>query len=194
MWTIKNEVKRKLFHQSSLTIPIGYLLLQKETMLILTGITAFLFIITDILRFRVNFIKNLIYKICGPIIREEESSRFFGSTYVMIGGFFTILFFEKSFAITALLYLTISDSLAAIIGSRFGRIKINNKSLIGFLSFMISGLLIGIYITNLGFRLAFTGAFLTAIIELIVPKKIDDNIVIPVTGGLFLTIFSKLIL
>lgn len=194
MWTIKNEVKRKLFHQSSLTIPLGYFILQKETMLILTGIFTFLFLATDILRFRISFIQNLIYKICGAIIREEESSRLFGSTYVVIGAFFTILLFEKNIAITALFYLTISDSLAALIGSKYGRIRINKKSLIGFLSFMISGLLIGLYITKMGFILAFTGAFLTAIIELLVPKKIDDNIVIPLGGGFILTILGKLIL
>jgi dolichol kinase len=193
MLNLKNELKRKLFHQSSLIIPLSYFLLEKKTALIILGSITILFLSADILRFYVKFIRELIFKIFRPIIRDHESDVFFGATYVLIGGFFTVLLFEKNIAITALLYLTISDSIAALVGKSIGWIKINDKSLSGFLAFLISGYLIGLYVTQLHWKLALIGASLTAVIELLMPKKLDDNLIIPVAGGLFLYIFSLIL-
>ena len=193
MLNLKNELKRKLFHQSSLIIPLSYFLVEKRTALIILGSITILFIAADILRFHIKFIRELIFKIFKPIIRDHENNTFFGATYVLLGGFFTVLLFEKTIAITALLYLTISDSLAAIVGKSIGRIKINNKSLSGSLAFFVSGFLIGLYITHLDFKLAVIGALLTALTELFIPRKLDDNLIIPVAGGLFLYIFSLIL-
>jgi len=188
----KYELKRKLFHQSSLIIPLSYFFLDKKTMVYALGIATLIFFLGDILRFRIKFIRKMTHKFFYQIIRKHETRTLLGSTYVLIGALTTVFLFEKWIAITSLFYLTVSDSLAAVVGKKFGKIRINKKSFSGSLAFLVSGFLIGLLVTQLTWKIALIGAFFTAIIELFVPKYFDDNLVIPTAGGFILHVFSKL--
>ena len=96
--------------------------------------------------------------------------------------------------------MLISDSASALIGRKFGKIKILSKSLEGSIAFFVSGIatvsLIS-YLTNqsINFWIASVFAVLVAtIIELISKDiiKIDDNLSIVLTMTLVINFLTKM--
>jgi dolichol kinase len=190
---INFEIKRKLFHLSSLIFPLIYLFTPRITMsialLIITAITIYL----DISRHYNPKIKELIDKFLGKFLRTSEKSgefSFSGASYMAAGFFFTCLFFAKGLAITSWLVLIISDALAAIVGIKFGVPLSNGKSIAGSITFFLSTLLISIigyfFIGyNTSFLVIIISSVVTTILEFYSKQiKIDDNLSVPVTYGL----------
>ena len=134
------EIERKLIHLSSLWIPILYLYSSKELMLLLLTPLCALALIIDISRKFIPKLNDFINILIGSIMRDEEktSTSLSGATYLFLSSTLTITLFSKEVAIFALIVLMISDSFAALIGRKFGKIKIFEKSLEGSLSFAIS--------------------------------------------------------
>ena len=68
---------------------------------------------------------------------------------MMIGFCITALLFNKEIAIASMLITSVSDSLAAIFGMKYGKIQlVNNKSLEGFIVFSISAYIILFFISS----------------------------------------------
>ena len=109
-----------------------------------------------------------------------------GASWVVIGAALTTLIFNENVAIIGLLVLSLSDSIAAIIGIKFGKTQLFNKSLEGsavfFLSasFIIFSLSPALFIINLCAALAATS------VELISTPRFNDNLFIPVVTALIL--------
>ena len=190
---MKKEIFRKLIHLSSLIYPLLYLFFfEKRDMLILT-FSLFLFLsVIDFARYKFTNFASFINKIFGIFSREsEKNGGIYGSTYFMCGVFFTILLFEKGVAIASILVLIISDTCASLVGKSIKSPKLyGEKSLSGFLAFFISALVILFYFTQ-NVTVALITAFLTSVCELFAKKvKIDDNLLIPITSGVFLYLFS----
>ena len=183
----KEEIVRKLIHMSSLWIPILYLHSTTAIMLkILLPLTIGALVI-EFTRKYSPLVNGLINKLIGRIMRDSEknSSSFAGATHLFIAATLAIAFFNKEIAIFALLILVISDTCAALIGYKLSWIKINDKSLTGALSFVISAYAIYYYLTSVyNFDLPFVQSMIAiisaAIFELFSKKlKIDDNFLIP---------------
>ena len=84
--------------------------------------------------------------------------------------------FEKNTCILSILILSISDTMASIVGKKFGRIKIKeNKTLEGCLSFFISSLIICLFFMEI--KKAIAVSLFAVLLELIV--LLDDNLSIP---------------
>ena len=106
----------------------------------------------------------------------------------------TIITFPKPFALIAIYTLAIADPLSALIGIRFGKNKIyGNKSLEGSIAFFITTLIVAFVVLNKtiieeGYLLAiFACSTLTAIFSALIevlPIKLDDNFIIPLTVGM----------
>jgi len=168
-------------------IPLTYLwALNKEQILILSVIITICFITADILRMNFTLAEKYFLTICSKLLRQNEIRKgLTGASYLFIGMTITILIFDKQAAVPAMLFLCVADPMAAIFGKNFGKIKIYNKTLAGFLAFSITASVIVISITDYGL----TGmgiALLTAAVELL-PIGINDNLVIPLVSG---TLFS----
>ena len=73
------------------------------------------------------------------MLRKNEIKGFFtGATWLLIGNFLTIFIFPIFVAVPALLYLSIGDAIAALVGKNFRRFTIGRKSLVGsFLAFCV---------------------------------------------------------
>jgi dolichol kinase len=186
---MKQEILRKFIHLSSILYPFLYTFLEKREMLIITFILAIFLLLIDIIRIKSSLVRNFLNKFFAKISRESEiDGKFYGSTYFMIGTFFTILLFEKQIAIFSLLILIISDTCASLCGKAIRSRKIyQDKSLAGFLAFVFSASVISVFI-NPWFIIA---GFLTGIAELYAKKiKIDDNLLIPVFYGFLSTIIN----
>ena len=121
--SLKNEVYRKLIHCASCLIPIIYIYTTKEIFL---SILLFSFFINLSINYyqnknlKIPFLSNLF----NLVLRPYERSRLWGSTYMLLGFSLISIIFPKDFAIAGMLITSISDSLAAIIGMKYGQIKL----------------------------------------------------------------------
>jgi len=188
-----SEFLRKLLHLSNLVIPFTYLFYfdsKVEALIILLPITLLAFLI-EYLRINSISVKNIFDKYLFSMLRNhEKSGKYTGATWVFISSTLSIGIFPKDIAIISLIYMSIGDTAAGLIGRKFGRIKIYNKTLEGALAGFIVCLIVGLMIDlNLSKTLVAIGALSAAIIELM-PISIDDNLRIPLFSGTVMYVMS----
>ena len=182
-----HEVVRKAIHLSSSLIPLLYwFLFEREIMLKGVIFMSAGFLLAEYLRLNFEWARKYFMLIFGPAIREHERSKLTGATYVFTGAVIAIFLFPKEIAVPALLILSISDTLAAMIGIPFGRHPFLKKSLEGSLAFFASALIILYLFEPEQLLLNILIAAAVTIVEAS-PPKLDDNFLIPVlSGGLLL--------
>lgn len=188
----RDEVVRKLIHLCSLSIPIIYYFITKNSaIIILSAITTFA-ITVDLARYFSPSTGKLFYKIFGFLLRKHEvdsqKKNLNGATYVFISALICVIIFPKIFFITAFSILIISDSLAALIGRKFGRHKFLSKSLEGTLTFFISAIIVVFFTPKIEglaaeYFIGIAAAAIGAIVENISFGFADDNLAIPISIG-----------
>jgi len=188
-----SEFLRKLLHLSNLVIPFTYLFYfdsKVEALIILLPITLLAFLI-EYLRINSISVKNIFDKYLFSMLRNhEKSGKYTGATWVFISSTLSIGIFPKDIAIISLIYMSIGDTAAGLIGRKFGRIKIYNKTLEGALAGFIVCLIVGLMIDlNLSKTVVAIGALSAAIIEFM-PISIDDNLRIPLFSGTVMYVMS----
>lgn len=173
------EIRRKIVHLATLIIPIAYYLTSKEVILTFL-IPFFIFYLSiDILR-RFHKGLGLIFKkyFFNRVLREKEVTSFMGSTYFLLSTILTIILFPKGIAILSILFLILSDTVAALTGKLFGKISIFNKTVEGSIGFFLTSVLIVLAYPDIGFKEGLLGSICATIIEFL-PLRIDDNLTIP---------------
>lgn len=202
----RDELVRKLIHLSSLSIPIIYYFISTGTAAAILGVVTAIALLLDIVRHFHPSVGNIFYKIFGFLLRkhevDEKQKSLNGATYVLIAALVGVLIFPKIIFITAFSILIISDSMAALIGRKFGRHKFLLKSFEGTLAFFVSACIVVLFTPKIGnfpeeYTIGFAAAFVGAIIENISSRLIDDNLSIPLSVGftmwiLYLAILPKL--
>jgi len=133
-------------------------------------------------------------------IFKKEPGKILGTTYFLLGSLLTIIFFEKSIAITVLLFTVFGDAISAIIGVRYGKIKLfGNKTLEGSLSFFLICIALGlglIYLPRLrilhtlNLFLILFGSAAAAFMELL-PLRVDDNLSVLIFSGIVMEIVRR---
>ncbi len=193
----KNELLRKAIHLTSVIIPISYLFLDKNFLLVIVGIGTVFMILLDISRKLFVPIDKFYIRTMGYVLRKKElnvKEHFLtGGTYYAIGVFLPILLFNKEIAIQAILIMIICDTFAALVGKKFGKYIIWKKSIEGSVIFFLIGILIILFTpkvtsNNMEYIFAFVSLIFTTIIEAL-PMEIDDNISIPISFGIIYTLF-----
>jgi dolichol kinase len=186
-----SEILRKAIHFSSLIIPIGLYVLPKMLGRYLMLALVVLILTIDVVRLHHAGIRKIFYFAFGKLLREHERFNLLGSTYLLISSLICVYAFEKPVAVTALAFLVVGDTMAALIGRRWGRIKILDKSLEGSLACLASCLLIGwIYPGHdLTRSMIWVGSFTATVIELL-PIPLDDNMRIPLAAGFAMTLVA----
>jgi dolichol kinase len=202
----RDELVRKLIHLFSLSIPIIYYFIPSSTSItILICLTVFALIV-DGGRFVSKSFAKVFYKTFGFLLRkhelDNEKKNLTGATYVLISALICALIFPKVIFVTAFTILIISDTMAALIGRKFGKRKFLRKSFEGTLSFFISASIVVVFTPKLGnfpmeYVIGFIAAFVGAIVENISYGYADDNLTIPISVGLtmwvlYLIIFPNL--
>jgi dolichol kinase len=190
--SLLTETYRKAIHIGSLIIPLSYRFVfhsdRRTFFLFLVPITVIAFLI-ELFRLQNKTFKNIFYNIFGLIIRKHEHNDFTGATYLLMSSVLSIALFPADIAFLALSFLSIGDTLAAIVGKSVGKRKFQNKkSLEGTLACFV-----GTFIYALFFMpnpvIAFFGSLSTALAEL-AEIPIDDNIKIPLISGFVMLIIS----
>ena len=187
-----SEYKRKLIHLFNLAIPFGYLYVfpEKWVFVKLLSIVMVLFIIFDILRHKVAWVKSLFSLFLDSMLRShEQEGKLTGATWVMIGAVISIILFSKPVAIIALIFMSLGDSAAGLIGQRYGKHKIWNKSWEGFFGGLFVCIIIGMNYSLLPITISLSGAVAAMVME-ILPIPLDDNFKIPLGAGAIMMMLS----
>ena len=172
-------------------IPISYYYLFPEKWEFLTIIIyATLFIILiDIARNFIPFIQSIFSILFNDMLREHElKGKLTGATWVMIGSCITIALFPKAVAILALIFMSIGDTVAGLVGKKFGKHKIGLKSWEGFISGLVFCLVIAVLYNHLPTHVSILGALSAMIFETL-PIPLDDNFKIPIGSGGIMMMF-----
>ena len=198
----QGELFRKGIHISSLSIPIAYTFLDKwAIMAMLVPLTA-LFLFTDAARIFVPPFREFYHRLFGWLMRKHErepgSRSLNGASYVLLSACLCILFFPKVIAITAFSILIISDTVAALVGRRFGTKRFLGKSREGATAFLVSAILVVLFAPKVSYSaseylIGTAGAGIGTIVESL-PISIDDNLSIPLSIGLVMWLLYGLFL
>jgi dolichol kinase len=185
------ELVRKGIHLFSLSIPTVYFFTSKQlTLCLLLPITA-AFIIVDTARYYIPSVSQWFYRWFGWLLRKHETDtnrkRLNGASNVLISASLCIFLLPKIIAINAFAIFIVSDTIAALIGRRFGRHRFLAKSLEGSSAFFISAVLV-VFIAPkieqlpMEYVIGIIAAAIGAVIEAL-PIKIDDNLSISLGVG-----------
>jgi dolichol kinase len=120
---------------------------------------------------------------------DKKKKNLTGATYVLLSALICALIFPKVIFVTAFTILIISDTMAALIGRKFGKRKFLRKSFEGTLSFFISASIVVLFTPKVGnlpleYLIGFIAAFVGAIVENVSYGIADDNLTIPLSVGL----------
>jgi dolichol kinase len=185
------EIVRKGIHLFSLSIPIIYFFISRQTALYLLLPITTVFIGIDTARHYNPTIARWFYQWFGWLLRRHETDknqkRLNGASNVLISASLCVLLFPKVIAINAFTILIISDTTSALVGRRFGRHRFLGKSLEGSLAFFISAVVVVLIAPKVSYIPAEYGigiiaAALGTIVEAL-PIRIDDNLSIPLSVG-----------
>jgi len=194
------EVVRKSIHLSSSIIPVAviivYDLYPDEGRLYLSGVLAIITIILlifDILKARHKPFKSFMMRIFGKVLRKNElEGGMTASTIVFASAAFTIFIFREEIAVVSLLFLSLGDSAAALVGKNFGRIRlVGHRTLAGSLAALNTCLIVSLFALWLspefGWYLTpvtlLAGSLVATLSELF-NMPLDDNFRIPIFAGL----------
>jgi dolichol kinase len=185
------EFVRKAIHLCSLSIPVVYYFIPQATALEVLVPLSLVFGLLDIARVHHQPTRNFFHRLFGWLLRDHErdgrSLRLTGATYVLLSACLFIWLYPKVIFITAFSILIISDTLAALVGRKFGKHPFFGKSLEGTTAFFLSALVVvaltpkavGVFGEYaIGGIAALAGAIAEASMT-----KIDDNLSIPLTVG-----------
>jgi len=177
-----NEIWRKILHIFSSIVPLLYLWIIKDKgiMCFILFILSTIAIIIEIARNRSEKTRIIFNRYFGFMLRDKElKGNLTGATWMLIGWTITIFCFPKYIAVPALLFLSVGDSFAAIIGKMYPIFKVKDKSLSGTFAGTITSIIAVILINQqLPLIVIIIGAISAMVIEL-VPLPINDNLIIP---------------
>jgi len=140
-------------------------------------------------RFRNPKVNRWLFERFKGFTKEKERDKLSTTTLFLIAAALTIALFPRGVALASLLFLTVGDPVAEIVGVSWGRLKIlRGKTLEGTLAgacacFAVGAPLLLIDGLGLDLQVLAIGALAAAITELL-PFPVDDNFTVPLGSGL----------
>lgn len=201
--TYTSEILRKTIHLSSAAIPVGAFLFSRPVfLLILTALLIFA-VVVEFMRHAFQPVRQFFNSVFGALLRQhevaEQGIHLSGATYVLLAAWITALVFPVVIMVQAMLFLSIGDTMAALIGRKYGKTRFLKKSLEGSLAFFLSSVVIVLVTPKMGYGITeyligFAVAGITAIVENITPEQIDDNLSISLISSTLLYCFYAIFL
>jgi dolichol kinase len=188
------ELNRKLLHLSSVWIPLMINFSSHKFSLTVLAILSLLCIITEIFKSQYNTFNISFNRYFNNLLRDNEKfSQINGATFLVCSSFLTLLFFDWKITIIALYILIIADSVASLIGIRYGKIKLWNKTLEGSSGFFITTLAIMYcanhwYFSNFSFTKMLYTSLLITLVEFSSNKiRLNDNLSVPLAAAFIMS-------
>lgn len=209
----KHELFRKAIHIGAIIIPLLYYFVVRNQLVAIAILLplALLCLIIDASRIENPKLKMKFYSFFGAHLRDEETTKLTGASYLLTSSVVAIAVFTKEIAFLSISFLAIGDTFAALIGIQFGKRKIGNskKTLEGLIGSFVSCAGFGVLVYLLKFQKVFAGpegatnpqpyiimilaGALAASITEVLDLRINDNITIPMVSGIVMSIFFMII-
>ena len=190
-----NEISRQLVHLSG----VLFVILAQFMESLVASATFFLIALTFLLyslyirneeKLLERFIGTFEKKVRKIAYRfERQGIPFQGAFWFYFSCGISFLIFPHTIATAATLILSVSDSLATLVGKHFGRTRLlEDKTLEGTLVFLLSSLVISYHFFPSGFLLGAIAATLGEVVPGFFPRLrekgiLDDNLLIPLFAG-----------
>lgn len=178
------EIQRKITHFIGLVIPTLYYIDNKHFVVGgLVLLTGFLFCF-EVSRYMFPDFSGPLLRFMSPILRfRERQGKMLGATCFVVASLLSIILFPKKIAIVCITFLVLGDLFAAIIGKKWGRVRIfSGKSFEGSLACFIICLVVSVFVIRIEPIVGLFGAVAATVFELI-PIGIDDNLTVPLASG-----------
>jgi dolichol kinase len=175
---------------------IGLWLLPRVIVIVALATLAIIFLSFDVARLRIPALNVWFSKWFALFLRQDEADRLTGASYFLLGCLLTVLVFPREIASLAILFVSLGDPAAKLIGIWKGRPRLWGKSLEGSLACLIACLVVGILVTSIAGEpvlvVAIVGAVLATLFELL-PLSLNDNITIPFGSAAVMVIIGLLV-
>lgn len=129
-----------------------------------------------------------VLKYWGHLFKEGERVRLTGSSHYFMGMMGAVLLYPKPVAVCASLYMAWADPAAVVVGRRFGRRPLGDKTWEGCAAFVATAFAVGLFFFS--WPVALAGAVAAGLVELFTPRWANDNSLIPVAAGLLLALLG----
>ena len=161
----------------------------------LAAVTA-AFLSLETARLHVPSLKQSFARWFAPLLRQEEKSKLMGASYFLAGCLITVLAFPQDIAPLAIIFLSLGDSTATVIGIWKGRTKLWGKSMEGNGACFVVCLLAGSVVATLRgeppLAVAIVGAIFATIFQAL-PRWLNDNLTIPLGAAAAMAVAKILI-
>ena len=189
-----HEIQRKVIHLGSSVFPLLLFYLPPEAGTAVAATALILAIVIDVVRLRVPSQQDFFHDVFGTALRPHEANELTGSTFLCLAALVCIVLFPVPIAVTALFFLTLGDTAAALIGQRWGRTPLRpGKTLEGTTACLVTCMVVSIVMPGLPLVAGLAGAVVATIVELFGTAAVDDNFGIPVLSALVMWIVASLV-
>lgn len=157
-----------------------------------------IFLAVDFMRLHLNPLRGIFIVLFGSLLRKREFSSLTGGSYLMLASLVCMIVFGSGILgtrpqegrgvfIAAISFLSVGDTVAALVGLSFGRIRLFRKTLEGSLAGLAACIVVAWIISllprlDLPFGVGILGAVSASIVEAL-PFEVNDNVVIPLLSG-----------
>jgi glycerol-3-phosphate acyltransferase PlsY len=182
-----NQIGRKLYHLiGGVGLLSLYFIMGRDRALVFYAMLLFIVLGLDIIRLTIPAVNNFMFTRFTSFIRKNEAHKLTGTAPYILGIGLSLYAYSLPVATAAICYLAFGDVAATMIGERYGRTKIGNKSLEGTAAFVIASLAAGGVLLLIGMGInpwvMVHGSLAAAGVELLT-LPINDNLVIPIVSG-----------
>ena len=187
-------VWRRLFHLTAgSTIPVAGIFAPELAMVWAMAALTAGGLGLDLARFRVERLNRVFLHWLAPLLKADEGSRITGASYMAMAALVVFLVFDRPVAVAALLFLSLGDPAAALVGRRMPGPRILGKSPVGTAAFIavswaVVGVMVGGGVVDYHWGLL-AGAVAAGLAEL-APLPVDDNLTVPIAASTAMYFFG----
>ena len=178
---------RRLFHiVAGSSIPLAAIWVSETAMIWALAILASQALGLDLVRLRVGWLNALFTRWLAPLLKQDEAAHNTGATYMLIAFLIVYVLYGREVAIPVMLFLSLGDPAAAIVGRSMPGPRILGKSPLGTAAFIGVGVgAVAVLVAADGIDhhwALWVGAGVAGVVELAsIPP--DDNLAIPLITG-----------
>ena len=181
------HIERRLFHTLLGSVfPVAALFLEQRLFLLLLLAITTAAVAGDVTRLLIPSLNRLFHRLFGRLLREREDYRITGASYMLLGTLGAFAIFPRDVAVLAVLFTSVGDPIAGLVGVRAPGWRAFGKSPVGSAAMAVAGMGVAGLLHAAG-EISFgwsvvAGALVAAVVELL-PLRVDDNLRVPLVSG-----------
>jgi dolichol kinase len=189
------HLARRFFHffMGATIATVYWQFIEQQNAVAIIGLSTCIVYVVEQLRINYPEFATKVSFLTAYLLRAEEQLKESSTLPFVMAILLCIISFPKMITVAAIYTLSLADPMSAIIGIRFGKKKINDKTLEGSAAFFTATFICIFFIfykivdTQTALILASATALITSAFEL-VKIRLDDNLTIPIFTAVILRI------